>query len=124
MYADAVWNILILLAALLAGLLLMFYQRLSSKKAGGDAASFAVIGAADGPAAGPAESPAAAPADSGLPDGALRLTNVDDATAAMLMAIVSEESGIPPERIRFRSIRQVGALPGKRPATSRRGTGG
>ena len=39
--------------------------------------------------------------------GTLVLKDVDEATAAMLMAIVADESGIPPERLVFRSIKLV-----------------
>lgn len=40
-----------------------------------------------------------------LSGGELKLQNVDEPTAAMIMAIVSEESGIPLEELRFKSIR-------------------
>lgn len=36
--------------------------------------------------------------------GELKLRNVDEPTAAMIMAIVSEESGIPLEELQFKSI--------------------
>ena len=39
--------------------------------------------------------------------GTLILKDVDEATAAMIMAIVSDESGIPLERLIFRSIKLV-----------------
>ena len=39
--------------------------------------------------------------------GMLILKNVDEATAAMIMAIVADESGIPLERLIFRSIKLV-----------------
>lgn len=46
-----------------------------------------------------------------LPDteseGALKLVNVDDETAAIIMAIVSNNSGIPLNRLRFNSIKLV-----------------
>lgn len=37
--------------------------------------------------------------------GTLRLVNVDDETAAMIMAIVSDESGIPLQELEFKSIK-------------------
>lgn len=40
-------------------------------------------------------------------DGELRLTDVDEKTAAAIMAIVSKNSGIPLSRLRFNSIRLV-----------------
>lgn len=39
--------------------------------------------------------------------GELKLRNVDEPTAAMIMAIVSEESGIPLEELCFKSIKSV-----------------
>ena len=39
--------------------------------------------------------------------GTLILKDVDEATAAMIMAIVADESGIPLERLVFRSIKLV-----------------
>lgn len=37
----------------------------------------------------------------------IELTDVDEKTAAVLMAIVSKESGVPPERLRFVSIKAL-----------------
>ena len=39
--------------------------------------------------------------------GTLKLKNVDEPTAAMIMAIVSDESGIPLSELCFKSIRLV-----------------
>lgn len=44
-------------------------------------------------------------ADGDYSAGTLRLKGVDEPTAAMLMAIVSEESGIPLSELCFKSIR-------------------
>ena len=55
----------------------------------------------------------AAPTTTGvaLPDtqsaGKLDLVNVDDKTAAVIMAIVSNESGIPLNRLQFNSIKKI-----------------
>ena len=38
---------------------------------------------------------------------AIRLINVDDKTAAMIMAIVSDETKIPVDKLRFRAIRYM-----------------
>lgn len=38
-------------------------------------------------------------------DGELKLFEVDEKTAALIMAIVSDESGIPLSQLRFQSIR-------------------
>lgn len=39
--------------------------------------------------------------------GTLILTDTDEETAAMIMAIVSDKTGIPPERLVFRSIKLI-----------------
>lgn len=63
---------------------------------------------ADAPAAA-----AAAPAASGRPlsatesQGELKLENVDEPTAAVIMAIVSNQSGIPLNRLAFKSIKLI-----------------
>ena len=46
-----------------------------------------------------------APAPAADYDGSPNLINVDEPTAACIMAIVSDRSGIPLERLRFRSIK-------------------
>ena len=61
-------------------------------------------------AAAPA-APATAPAGSPLPAdtsaGSLDLVDVDEKTAAVIMAIVSNESGIPLNRLAFKSIKKM-----------------
>lgn len=65
------------------------------------------------PAAVPAPAEAS-PAQSGtpLPDtvsqGSLTLIDTDEPTAAVIMAIVSDSSGIPLNRLNFKSIKRVG----------------
>lgn len=58
-----------------------------------------------------AEPAASVPSGDPLPEtesaGALQLVDTDEATAAMIMAIVSEQSGIPLNRLAFRSIKCV-----------------
>lgn len=52
--------------------------------------------------------PAAAPEVRSEPaPGGLTLTNVDEPTAAMIMAIVSHESGIPVAELNFKSIKAL-----------------
>ncbi|MBQ2775564.1 MAG: OadG family protein [Clostridia bacterium] len=57
--------------------------------------------------------PAAATAPSGSPlpatqsEGSLDLVDVDEPTAAVIMAIVSNQSGIPLNRLLFKSIKKV-----------------
>ncbi|RCX18412.1 oxaloacetate decarboxylase gamma subunit [Anaerobacterium chartisolvens] len=43
----------------------------------------------------------------GVSAGELKLINVDEKTAAMIMAIVSHESGIPLSQLSFKSIRAL-----------------
>lgn len=60
-----------------------------------------------------ANAPAAAPAASGRQlsstesQGELKLENVDEPTAAVIMAIVSNQSGIPLNRLAFKSIKLI-----------------
>lgn len=45
--------------------------------------------------------------ESGFSSGELKLHNVDERTAAMIMAIVSDESGIPLSELCFKSIKVI-----------------
>lgn len=63
--------------------------------------------AAPATAAVPAPAPAAAPAPAPGCAGELKLYDTDDRTAAMIMAIVADETGIPINELRFKSIREV-----------------
>jgi Na+-transporting methylmalonyl-CoA/oxaloacetate decarboxylase gamma subunit len=65
---------------------------------------FAGFGKPDQPAAQTAAASAEAPASD---NGSLRLINVDEPTAAMIMAIVSDESGIPLDELNFKSIKAL-----------------
>lgn len=58
-----------------------------------------------------AEVPAAVEveAEEEFSSGKLKLKDVDEQTAAMIMAIVSDESGIPLSELIFKSIRQIAA---------------
>ncbi len=42
-------------------------------------------------------------------EGELKLTDVDEKTAAAIMAIVSKNSGIPLSRLKFNSIKRINA---------------
>ena len=60
------------------------------------------------PAAAPAASaPAGVPMPAGMNQGELELVNTDEKTAAIIMAIVSDKSGIPLNRLSFKSIKLV-----------------
>lgn len=63
----------------------------------------------------PAASPAAAPVAPAapvayVPAGSIQLIDVDEPTAAVVMALVSNQSGIPLERLAFKSIRGITEL--------------
>ena len=67
------------------------------------------VGAKEEPAKA---APAAAPAAPAAPEevfssGSLKLKNCDEKTAAMIMAIVADDSGIPLEELVFKSIKLV-----------------
>ena len=51
--------------------------------------------------------PAGIPMPAGMNQGELELVNTDEKTAAIIMAIVSDKSGIPLNRLSFKSIKLV-----------------
>ena len=59
--------------------------------------------------AAPQAAPQTAPAPSApaADTGSVELVNVDEPTAACIMAIVSDRSGIPLSRLKFRSIKLI-----------------
>ena len=59
------------------------------------------------PAAAPqkASAPAGIPMPAGMNQGELELVGTDEKTAAIIMAIVSDKSGIPLNRLSFKSIK-------------------
>ena len=71
--------------------------------------AIAKIGSKEEPAKAPAAAPAAAAAASEevFSSGSLKLKNCDEKTAAMIMAIVADDSGIPLEELVFKSIKLV-----------------
>ena len=58
-------------------------------------------------AAPAAPAPAGVPMPAGMNQGELELINTDEKTAAIIMAIVSDKSGIPLNRLSFKSIKLV-----------------
>ena len=56
-------------------------------------------------AAAPSTSPQGIPMPEGMNQGELELVNTDEKTAAIIMAIVSDKSGIPLNRLSFKSIK-------------------
>lgn len=56
-------------------------------------------------AAIPAAAPQGIPMPEGMNQGELELINTDEKTAAIIMAIVSDKSGIPLNRLAFKSIK-------------------
>ncbi len=52
-----------------------------------------------------ASAPASVPMPAGMNQGELELVDTDEKTAAIIMAIVSDKSGIPLNRLSFKSIK-------------------
>lgn len=84
----------------LAVLYLLIIVNSAIFRKGKKSAPSAVTETAGGAAASPIGAPAA-----DLSAGKLKLQDVDEKTAAMIMAIVSDESGIPLSELCFKSIR-------------------
>ena len=59
------------------------------------------------PVAAAPSAPAGVPMPAGMNQGELELINTDEKTAAVIMAIVSDKSGIPLNRLSFKSIKLV-----------------
>lgn len=76
-------------------------KAINSKKAPEAAAAPATTA----PVAAPAAKPAGVPMPAGMTQGELDLVNTDEKTAAVIMAIVSDKSGIPLNRLAFKSIK-------------------
>ncbi|MBR6785933.1 MAG: OadG family protein [Clostridia bacterium] len=55
----------------------------------------------------PAPAPAGVPMPSGMNNGEVDLIGVDEKTAAVIMAIVSQQSEIPLNRLSFKSIKLI-----------------
>lgn len=89
----------IIILAIIAGLILLVskvirsVEEAASKKKPAEAAASA-------PSA-----PAGVPMPAGMNQGELELINTDEKTAAVIMAIVSDKSGIPLNRLSFKSIK-------------------
>ena len=60
---------------------------------------------AEAKAAAPVAAPAGVPMPAGMNQGQLELIDTDEKTAAVIMAIVSNKSGIPLNRLSFKSIK-------------------
>ena len=97
--------VVVSMLALIAVAILIFSKIISAftgkKKA--PEASAAPAASVAAPVAAPAGSPL--PADTSA--GSLDLVDVDEKTAAVIMAIVSNESGIPLNRLAFKSIKKM-----------------
>ena len=90
----------IIILAVIAGLIILVskaIRALEAKTAGKKAAA-----TASSPAAA---APAGIPMPAGMNQGELELINTDEKTAAVIMAIVSDKSGIPLNRLSFKSIK-------------------
>ncbi|MBQ8014562.1 MAG: hypothetical protein IJ264_00060 [Clostridia bacterium] len=102
--------VVILELAILAVLIVLLSKIFRAIEGRVSSASDEPVAASDAPSAAPAAavpaaSPVAQPAAVAVPAGGIRLIDVDERTAAVVMALVSHQSGIPLERLSFRSIR-------------------
>ena len=107
--AEMLMNAGIVILVVFVALLLMYILISLSGKI---IQAIAKIGSKEEPAkapAAPAAAPAAAAASSEevFSSGSLKLKNCDEKTAAMIMAIVADDSGIPLEELVFKSIKLV-----------------
>lgn len=84
-------------------------RAIESKLTGGNAES---SDSAEAAAAAVASVAPVAAAPAAAPVAGIQLIDVDERTAAMIMAIVSNESGIPLEKLSFKSIRTTTLLEG------------
>lgn len=102
----AIIGILIVLfeLALIAVLILLISMVIRALE--GIKASAAPAGAAPTPASVPAPA-AGVPLPDGQSQGKLDLVDVDEPTAATIMAVVSDRSGIPLNRLNFKSIKRI-----------------
>ena len=103
---SAIGMCVVLLELAILAVMIIILSKVLTSVAGGSktaAAAAAPAPAAPVPAAAPAPAPAA-PAARDRPAG-LELENVDEATAAMVMAIVSARTEIPLNHLNFHSIK-------------------
>ena len=89
----------VIILAVISGLILLVSKIIR----GIEAAAAKKKPAAAAPAAAPA--PAGVPMPAGMNQGELELIGTDEKTAAIIMAIVSDKSGIPLNRLSFKSIK-------------------
>lgn len=104
---SAIGMCVVLLELAILAVMIIILSKVLTSVAGGSktaAAAAAPAPAAPVPAAAPAPAPAPAPAAPVRPAG-LVLENVDEATAAMVMAIVSARTEIPLNHLNFHSIK-------------------
>ena len=96
--------VVLAMLAIIAVVILVFSKVMAGLSKKGDAKK-------TGSEAAEKSSPAAAPSGTPLPDGSsmgkLDLIDVDEPTAATIMAIVSDQSGIPLNRLNFKSIKKL-----------------
>lgn len=88
----------ILILAVIAGLIILVSKAIRSIEAAA-AKKKPVSAEASAPA------PSGVPMPAGMNQGELELVGTDEKTAAIIMAIVSDKSGIPLNRLSFKSIK-------------------
>ena len=95
--------VVIAMLAVIAVAILIFSKVMSAFTGKKSAEKAPAVAAPAAPAVAPAGTPL--PADTSA--GSLDLVDVDEKTAAVIMAIVSNESGIPLNRLAFKSIKKM-----------------
>lgn len=103
-FDSPLWNVLILAVAALIGMLLLFWSKLRPKP---EEKGEVPAPPTQSPVAAARETVPEIPSEDAVYSGSLRLKNVDEPTAALIMAIVSDESGIPLNELCFRSIARL-----------------
>ena len=115
MFVAVAGILVVLLELAILAVLIVFlskiFRAIEGKVSSGSEETVSVKEITAAPAAAPvaAPAPAAAPAVAYAP-GSIQLIDVDEPTAAVVMALVSDQTGIPLERLWFKSIKGITEL--------------
>ena len=113
MFVAVAGILVVLLELAILAVLIVFlskiFRALESKMSSAPAESISVEKAPSAAPAPVAAAPAAAPVAAYAP-GSIQLIDVDEPTAAVVMALVSDQTGIPLERLWFKSIKGITEL--------------
>ena len=111
MFVAVAGILVVLLELAILAVLIVFlskiFRAIEGKVSSGSEETVSVKEIPAAPVAAPA--PAAAPAVAYAP-GSIQLIDVDEPTAAVVMALVSDQTGIPLERLWFKSIKGITEL--------------